>query len=252
VNSLDGKTAIVTGAGRGIGRAIALAFARAGADVGVLEIDDATARSTADEIAALGRKAVVRSVDIGKRASAIVAIDDIARQFGRLDILVNNAMWIRYEPMADIAEETIDRMLAVGFKAPVWCMQAAAPHLEDSGGGAIINISSPASEIGLPNALIYCGIKGGVLSMTRSASAELGKHGIRVCAIAPGPMHTAGAETIVDKAGYEKRLRRTPLQRLGSPEDIARTAVFLASDDADFISGDMIHVDGGMTFAFLE
>ncbi|MGO4833125.1 SDR family oxidoreductase, partial [Rhizobiaceae sp. 2RAB30] len=131
----------------------------------------------------------------------------------------------------------------------VWCMQGALRHMR--AGGVIINISSPAAEVGLPNAMIYCGIKGALLAMTRAASVELGPLGIRVAAIAPGPIHTQGAGTVVDQKGYEMRLRKTPLGRLGTPPDIARAAVFLASDDADFITGDMLHVDGGATFAFL-
>lgn len=248
---LNGKTAIVTGAGRGLGREMAIAFAREGARIGILEIDPKSAASTAAEIADLGGEAEVRIADISDRSAAFAAIDAVAARFGRLDVLVNNAMWIRYEPIDQIQNDTVERMLGIGFKATVWCMQAAVPHMKSNGGGAIINVSSPAAEVGLPNAMIYCGIKGAVLAMTRAAAVELGPAGIRVTAIAPGPIHTAGADTIVDPKGFEMRVRRTPLGRLGTPPDIAKAAIFLASDDAAFVTGDMLHVDGGATFAFL-
>lgn len=246
---LEGKTAIVTGAGRGLGRAMAMAFAAEGANVGIIEIDPSTAQATADAIVEAGGAAEVQITDLAGREAAHRAIDAVAERFGGLDVLVNNAMWIRYEPIEEVSEETVDRMLDIGFKAPVWCMQGARRHM--SKGGVIINISSPAAEVGLPNALIYCGIKGALLSMTRSASVAFGPANIRVVAIAPGPIHTQGSETIVDQKGFEMRLRRTPLGRLGGPSDIAKAAVFLASDDAGFISGDMLHVDGGATFAFI-
>lgn len=245
---LEGKTAIVTGAGRGLGQAMALAFAREGANVGVLEIDPASARTTADAIVSAGGAADVQTADLADRTAALGAIDAVASRFGGVDILVNNAMWISYDLLDGISEATVDRMLGIGFKAPIWCMQGASRHMAN--GGAIINISSPAAEIGLANALVYSAIKGAVLSMTRSAATGLGPRKIRVVAIAPGPIHTRGSETIVDQKGFEQRLRRTPMGRLGTPEDIARAAVFLASDDAEFISGDMLHVDGAMTFSF--
>lgn len=246
---LRGKAAIVTGGGRGLGQAIALAFAAEGASIGIIDVDPVTAAETAARISDAGGTADVRIADLSDRAAARAAIDGIATRFGRLDILVNNAMWIRYEPLPEIAEETVDRMLGIGFKGVVWCMQGAERHLRD--GGAIINLASPAAQLGIANAMIYCGIKGAVAAITRSAAVELGPRGIRVAAIAPGPVHTAGAGSIVDAEGYEMRLRKTPMGRLGLPDDIARAAVFLASDDAAFVSGEVLHVDGGATVAFL-
>lgn len=246
---LQDKVAIVTGAGRGLGQAIALAFASAGANVGIIDIDAVTAEDTAKRISAAGGAVEVQTADLCDRKAAHLAIDRIAARFGRLDILVNNAMWIRYEPLPQIAEETVERMLGIGFKAAVWCMQGAERHLGK--GGAIINLASPAAELGIGNAMIYCGIKGAMAAMTRAAAVEFGPRGIRVVSIAPGPIHTEGAGSVVDAKGYEMRLRKTPMGRLGVPDDIARAAVFLASDDAAFVSGDMLHVDGGATFAFL-
>jgi len=246
---LDGKVAIVTGGGRGLGQAMALAFAAEGARVAIFDIDAATAEDTANQIRAIDAEAVVEIGDLSDRLVAQSAIDRVAARFGRLDVLVNNAMWIRYEPLPQITEDVVERMLGIGFKAAVWCMQGAQRHF--AAGATIINIASPAGEIGIGNAMIYCGIKGAMAAMTRAAAVELGPRGIRAVAIAPGPIHTEGATSIVDQKGYEMRLRKTPLGRLGVPLDVARAAVFLASEEASFINGDVIHVDGGATFAFL-
>lgn len=248
---LQGRAALVTGAGRGIGLAIARAFAAEGAAVGIVDVDADSAAAAHAEIEALGVKSHHVVADLSDRRQAAGAVDAIAQTLGRLDTLVNNAMWIRYQPIEAIDEVSVEKMLGVGLKAVVWCTQAAIPHLAQAGGGTIINLASPAAEIGMPGAMIYCGIKGGVASMTRAASAELGSRNIRVTAIAPGPIVTPGAGAVVDQAGFEKRLKRTPLGRFGTAEDIAKAAVFLASDDASFVSGTFLHVDGGLTHAFL-
>ncbi|MGB3503541.1 MAG: SDR family oxidoreductase [Mesorhizobium sp.] len=249
MSRLSGKVAVITGGGRGLGQAMGLSFAAEGAHVAIFDIDPVTAEDTAARVREYGVEAHVEIGDLADRAVAQAAIDRVHARFGRIDVLVNNAMWIRYEPLPQIAEETVERMLGVGFKAAVWCMQGAVRHL--GSGGVVINIASPAAEVGIGNALIYCGIKGAVAAMTRSAAVELGPRGIRAVAIAPGPIHTEGAGSVVDQKGYEMRLRKTPLGRLGIPDDVAKAAVFLASDDAAFINGDVIHVDGGATFAFL-
>lgn len=246
---LSGKVAIVTGGGRGLGQEMATAFAVEGAKVAIFDIDPATAAATAKRIEELGTEAHVEIGDLSDRHFANKAIDRTVAKFGGLDILVNNAMWIRYEPLPQISEETVERMLGIGFRAAVWCMQGAQRHFAE--GATIINIASPAAELGIANAMIYCGIKGAIAAMTRSASVELGPRGIRAVAIAPGPIVTEGATSVVDRKGYEMRLRKTPLGRLGMPSDVAKAAVFLASEEAAFINGDVIHVDGGATFAFL-
>lgn len=247
---LAGKVALVTGGGRGLGRAIGLAFAREGAHVGVLDLKDEVAQDAVATITAEGGSAVAITGNVAKREDVFRAVETLKDAFGGLDILVNNAMWNRYGPLEEQTEEMIGRMIDVGLKGVVWGYQAALPHMIAAGGGSIINIGSPSSMLAMKHGVMYSAIKAAVLGMTRSGAAEFGPHNIRVNAIAPGSTPTEGANLVVTEEGWERRRARVPLGRLGRPEDIASAAVFLASDEAGFITGDMLFVDGGQTFAF--
>lgn len=246
---LEGKSAIVTGSGQGLGRAIAMAFAAEGARVAVFDVDPATARDTVNAITGAGGVAEAHVADLTDRSAAQAAIDGAVERFGQLDILVNNAIWTRFDPIAEIAEETVDRILGIGLKAVVWCIQGAERHLKP--GGVIINLSSVAGELGAPNALVYSGVKAAAAAMTRTAASELGRRGIRVVAITPGSIKTPGALQVIDEEGYELRLRKIPLARVGEPFEVARAAVFLASEDASYVTGEVLRVDGGVATAFL-
>lgn len=247
---LAGKVALVTGGGRGLGRAIGLAFAREGAHVGVLDLKDEVAQDAVAAITAEGGSAVAITGNVAKRDDVFRAVETVKDAFGGLDILVNNAMWNRYGPLEEQTEEMIGRMIDVGLKGVVWGYQAALPHMIAAGGGSIINIGSPSSMLAMKHGVMYSAIKAAVLGMTRSGAAEFGPYNIRVNAIAPGSTPTEGANLVVTEEGWERRRARVPLGRLGRPEDIASAAVFLASDEAGFITGDMLFVDGGQTFAF--
>lgn len=247
---LAGKVALVTGGGRGLGRAIGLAFARERAHVGVLDLKDEVAQDAVAAITAEGGSAVAITGNVAKRDDVFRAVETVKDAFGGLDILVNNAMWNRYGPLEEQTEEMIGRMIDVGLKGVVWGYQAALPHMIAAGGGSIINIGSPSSMLAMKHGVMYSAIKAAVLGMTRSGAAEFGPHNIRVNAIAPGSTPTEGANLVVTEEGWERRRARVPLGRLGRPEDIASAAVFLASDEAGFITGDMLFVDGGQTFAF--
>jgi len=247
---LDGQVALVTGGGRGIGRAICDAFAREGAAVVVLDMKEQVAASAAAEIAASGGKAAPVTANVAKRAEVFAACEQAAARFGAISILVNNAMWNRYGPIEEATEESVDRMLDVGLKGPVWAIQAVLPGMRQRGGGSIINIGSPSAVLAMANGVMYCAVKAGLLGVTRAAAAELGPSGIRVNAIAPGPIPTEGAGRVVSEAAWERRRARTPLPRLGEVADIAKAAVFLASDESSFVTGDMMFVDGGITYAF--
>jgi NAD(P)-dependent dehydrogenase (short-subunit alcohol dehydrogenase family) len=246
---LEGKTAVVTGSGQGIGRAIAMAYAAEGANVAVFDIEPKGARDTAEAIANAGGSVQIYVVDLSDRSAAQAAIESVVVRFGGLDILVNNAIWTRFESIPEITEYAVLRMLGSGLKSTIWCIQGAERHLKS--GGVIINLSSVAGELGAPNTLVYSGIKAAAAAMTRAAAAELGPRGIRVVGITPGSIKTPGALQVIDDAGYELRLRKIPLGRIGEPSDVARAAVFLASDEADYISGDVLRVDGGVATAFL-
>jgi len=242
---LEGQAILVTGAGRGIGRGTAERLAACGALVGVVDIDGTTAQETAAGIAAAGGAAHAFTADLSSRAAFMQVADAFAGRAGRIDGVVNSAMWIRYEPIGDVEEATFDTMLAIGLKAPVWGTQAVLRHMDRGRGAGIVNFSSPAADQGYPNTALYAAIKGAVSTITRSLAVELGPQGVRVNAITPGPVPTPGARAVVDEAGYELRKRKTPLGRLGREEDIAAAIAFLFSAEASYITGTILHVDGG-------
>lgn len=244
---LSGKVILVTGAGRGLGRACAELLATSGATVGVADIDAGTAQETVDAIRARGGVVHALGADVSSRDTFLRTAGELARCCGRIDAIVNAAMWIRYEPVAEVSEETFERMLAIGLKAPLWAAQALLAHRDASRPANLVNFTSPAADQGYANTSVYAAVKGGVWSLTRTLAVELGPKGIRVNAVTPGAVPTPGARAIVDEAGYELRRRKTPLGRLGREDDIASAVAFLLSPEADFISGAILNVDGGIS-----
>ena len=248
---MEGKVALVTGGAQGIGRAICDRFAAEGAIVAVLDIKPENAERAAQAIRDAGGKAVACAGNVAERATFESAAAMLEREFGRLDVLVNNAIWVRYGPIDAISPEMLERMVGTGFNSVVWGTQVAAALMAKGGGGSIINIASAAGFLGIPNGMVYCGVKAGVLGLTRAAAVELGPKKIRVNAIAPGTIMTEGVSINVDEAGMAKRIARTPVGRLGQVEDIANAAAFLASDESGFMTGSSMLIDGGVTHALL-
>lgn len=244
---LAGKAAVITGAGGGLGQAMANAFAAEGAHVALLDVNaDLVAAAAAAIPGGRGRAYVV---DVRDRLAVKAAIDDFAARQGGLDILVNNAVAFSYAPLVNMEEDIVDRMLDVGIKGVFWSLQAGTPHLIARGGGAVINLSSIAVSFSIKNASVYTSIKGALDALTRQQAVELGVHGIRVNAIAPGSVETPGASSVIDAQGWESRKARTPLKRLATPEDVAAAALFLVSDDAKSIAGVTLKIDAGITIA---
>lgn len=244
---LANKTAFITGAGGGLGLAIARAFAAEGAIVGMLDTNAELVRTAAAVIPDQRGRAIVG--DVSDRVALKAAVDDFAASAGGLDILVNNAVYFHYAPLVDMQEAVIDRMLAVGLKGVFYALQAATPHLLARGSGSVINLSSVAVNFAIKNAAVYTSIKGAIDALTRQQAVELGERGIRVNALAPGSVVTPGASSVIDEKGWAQRAARTPLQRLATPEEIAEAAVFLASDAARSIAGVTLKIDAGMTVA---
>ena len=241
------RVALVTGSGNGIGRATALHLARCGAIVGVNDLKPEFVDGVVDAIKASGGHAVAVTQDVSTREGMREAVLGLAKQQGRLDILVNNAAWVRYQSVAEIAPETVDRMLNIGFKAVIWGIQAAAEVMNGDRGGSIINVASVAGLISAKNSIAYSGIKAGVMAITRAAAAELGARKIRVNAVAPSAIPTEGTMRNRNAEVDARRVARTPLGRLGTVDDIAKVICFLAGDDSGFISAQVLTVDGGIT-----
>ena len=242
-----GKIVLVTGAQRGIGRAIAVRFAAAGADVALNFLDDkAAAESAAEEIAALGRRATTIAADIAKPEEARRLVADAERALGPIDILVNNAGIFPRAPFLDLTEDMWDAVLDTNLKATFVCAQEASRRMVAAGRpGAIINLSSGAPYRGSMRATAYMASKLGIVGLTRGMARELAPHGIRVNAVAPGITNTAMPRLGNTEEALAALGRSNPTGRLAEPEDIADAIVFLATDDARHIIGQLIHVNGG-------
>jgi len=245
------RVALVTGSRRGIGRAIALTLARDGYDIVINDytIDD-LAEQTAADIRALGRQAHLIAADLGDTASIKALVQGTVAHFGRLDVLVNNAATWEWDDFTDIPEAHWDKMLAVDLKGPFTCSQEAAKQMIAQGnGGAIVSISSVHSYRCWPQDTVYGICKAGIIRLTQSMAFELGPHGIRVNAIAPGYIDSRVPnpnEPPIGQPDYAAPVVPvTPMRRIGLPEDIAEAAVFLVSDRATFITGQCLTVDGG-------
>ncbi|PXW78355.1 2-hydroxycyclohexanecarboxyl-CoA dehydrogenase [Blastomonas natatoria] len=242
---LQGKVAVVTGASRGLGRAISELFAREGASVVLIDLKQPWAQAAADAIASDSATAIGIGADVSDRDALTAAIDDAARKLGRIDILVNNAMWNSYNLIPDITPDIFARMMGVGLGGMVWGIQASVPHMPEEG-GAIINIGSMAGRLGSAGALLYAAVKAGVDGLTRSASVELGPRHIRVNAIAPSTVATEGVMAILSEEQIAKRVTQTPVGRLGEAADIAQAALWLAGGRSTFVTGQSLAVDGGI------
>tara|TARA_R110002020_G_scaffold65413_8_gene172795 strand:- start:2655 stop:3419 length:765 start_codon:yes stop_codon:yes gene_type:complete len=238
------RIAVVTGAGRGIGEAIA---ERLVADDWYVVALDRDADTVGAVVARLGaERAEAHAVDVTDRAAVFTLFADIDARHGRVDAVVNNAMWVHYAPIAEITESTLDGMFAIAVKAAFWTTQAAYPLMVRAGSGAIVNMSSPAATRGVAGSSAYSAVKGAVSSLTWQSARELGPDGIRVNGIIPGAVPTPGARQVVDDEGYEIRRRMSALGRLATPSDIAEGVAYLVSPAASFVTGHLLAVDGGL------
>jgi NAD(P)-dependent dehydrogenase (short-subunit alcohol dehydrogenase family) len=247
--SLAGQVALVTGAARGLGRAIALAIANAGADVALGLRDVSTASDLAKEIAALGRKALRLQMDVTDLAQISRAIQDTAAHFGRLDVLVNNAGGGTSGLALEVTEPDFDLTVAINLKATFFASQAAAKFMIQQKGGRIINMSSQAGFAALPTESVYCASKAGISHITKCLAVEWGPYNITVNAVAPTFITTPGTdEALADPAFRADVIERiAALHRIGEPMDVAGAVIFLASPAAALITGHTILIDGGWT-----
>lgn len=240
------KTALVTGASRGIGRAIALALAKKGYVVAVNYAgSQAAAESVREEIEAAGGRAIVIQGDVSKSEDVDKVFAEIKKEFGRLDVLVNNAGITRDSLMLRLKEENWDAVIDTDLKSGFLTMKAAAPLMMKQRKGAIVNIASVVGIMGNVGQINYSAAKAGVIGMTKTAARELAARGVRVNAVAPGFIATSMTDVIPEKI-KEGMIHSIPLGRMGQAEDVANAVCFLASDEASYITGQVLKVDGGM------
>ncbi|MBI5184505.1 MAG: 3-oxoacyl-[acyl-carrier-protein] reductase [Nitrospinae bacterium] len=246
--SLEGKTALVTGAGRGIGKAIALALAKDGANVAVSDIDQGSANQTAEEIKSLGRGSIGLKADVSRSEEVEGMFQAIVDKFGGVDILVNNAGITRDGLLVRMKDEDWSLVMKINLDGAFYCSRAAGKIMMKQRRGAIINIASIVGVMGNAGQVNYSASKAGLIGLTKSSARELASRGVTVNAIAPGFIDTAMTQALNDKV-KEKLMEQIPLGRLGSSEDIANAVLFLASPEAAYITGQVLHVNGGMLMA---
>jgi NAD(P)-dependent dehydrogenase (short-subunit alcohol dehydrogenase family) len=246
---LAGQTALVTGASRGIGRAISLALANAGADVALGLHDPASATDLVREIEAMGRRALAVPMDVRRRDQIDAAIGAVVAAFGRLDIVVNNAGLGPSAPAEDVTEENFDLTVDVNVKGVFFVSQAAGRVMIRQGYGRIVSLSSQAGFVALPGESVYCMTKAAVAHLTKCLAVEWGRHGITVNAVAPTFIRTPGTEADLADPAFEAEVieRVAALHRIGEPMDVAGAVVFLASPAASLITGTTLLIDGGWT-----
>jgi len=241
---LKGKKAIVTGAGQGIGRSIALKIAQEGADTAIAEIDPDTGVNTAREVEALGRRSLSISVDVANREQVQSMVDQVLKAWKTVDILVNNAGFDRPGSLLKVREEDWDAVLGVHLKGTLNCIQTVAPHMIEKNYGKIVNVSSVWGKSGAVSEVSYSTAKAGIIGLTKSVARELGRYQININVILPGLILTPTISKMAEK--YQSMIiENTPLKRIGQPEEVANVVAFLVSDEASFVTGAMVEVSGG-------
>jgi 2-hydroxycyclohexanecarboxyl-CoA dehydrogenase len=246
--SLKGKNAIVTGAASGLGLATAKRLAHEGAAVAVWDIDEAGAQRAVDDILAAGGRAIASRVDVSSRAQIDAGVKRARAELGPVTILVNNAGMTGFVPFLEITEEAWDRMLMVNLKSMFMAAQAVLPDMLSAGWGRIINISSSSAQTGAARMAHYASSKGGVIAFTKSLAMEFAAQGITVNNVPPGFVDTPmlrASSSLIATGSIEKTAAASPMKRAGRPEDIAAACAFLASEDAGYITGHTLSVNGG-------
>ena len=249
---LKGKSALVTGGGGGIGRAVALALAREGARIAVADIVKENAEKVCSEVRSLGVDAMPCPVDLTKKADVDRMVGEIIDRFGQINILVNCQGWDRLEPFVESNEETWEKLLAINFKSVLYTSRAVLPNMISHGGGKVVNISSDAGRVGSSWEAVYAGAKGAVIAFSKTIAREVARHKININVVCPGLTETPLLEAVRSQSEQTAKIieavtKATPFRRPAAPEEIAETVLFLASPSADFITGQSVSVSGGLT-----
>jgi NAD(P)-dependent dehydrogenase (short-subunit alcohol dehydrogenase family) len=239
------KVVIVTGAASGIGREIALSFAREQANVVIADIALDQAEKVAQEVEAAGGKGLAVKTDVSNGEEVKSLVRKALETFGKIDILVNNAAWWPVKYFMQQSEEEWDKQIKIIYYGTLYCTRAVLEHMIERKSGVIINIISDAGRIGEPTLSVYSGAKAAVNMFSKALAKEMGRYRIRINCVAPSLVETPGAQSFIEKIGKDRLIRAYPLGRLGLPKDVARAVLFLASDEAEFITGQTLSVNGG-------
>ncbi len=249
--SLSGKHAIVTGGAQGIGRAIALRLAGDGADVALLDMNEARARETAAEIENLGVQSLAYACDVTDYERVRATVEDIHQRWNTIDILINNAGMDRAQNFVDTDPSLWDLLIRVNYRSFLIACHVVVPYMIQQKSGNIVSLGSDAGRIGNPGEVLYCGTKAAIMASSKALAKELARHGIRVNCVAPGPVKTALWDQLHDgekgKKVTEAVERAIPMRRLGTPEDVADVVAFFVGDDSRYLTGQVLSIDGGLT-----
>lgn len=250
----DERTVVVTGGGGGIGGAVCAAFAAEGAKVAVLDRAHEAATATAEQLQAAGGTALAVGCDITERAAVDLAVRQVTDDLGPIDVLVNNAGWDLFVPFLDTEPDDWSRLIDINLIGALHMHHAVLPGMVDRGRGRVVNVSSDAARVGSSGEAVYAACKAGLVALSKTLAREHSRHGITFNVVCPGPTDTALLATVTDAAANPEKLREAfrrsiPMGRLGQPDDLAGAILFFASDDAAFVTGQVLSVSGGLTMA---
>lgn len=250
--SLQGKVAIVTGSAQGIGRVTAIKIAQQGARTAIVDLNLEGAENVAREIKEIGGEAIPLKVDVTDFDQINGMVDRLRKQYGRIDILVNNVGWNRTQDFVNDTPEFWEKIISLNLKAHIFCSHAALKVMIEQRYGKIVNIGSDSGRVGNPRDAVYSACKSGLMGLTKSLAREMGKYGININCICPGPtetqlLHSSFSDQAQEEAFIKAMEKMIPLRRIGKPEDVAHTVLFLVSDEAQYVTGQVLSVSGGLT-----